>query len=670
MPAMHLPQLLLSPELLREMMSSERGEIISRKVGRELLYYLPAWIPDCYEELASLLGPLVEELRERLHSEGIDRNLVGEKRARGIPGRLREDAAAFGGLIAFYALIAGGDPADRDGLLEEGIALAQISGDLHQEAILRTLYAALPFTLIPDEKFEEYRKAIDVAVRADQYNLEMDLRFSLIELLLQFDRLEEFREELGKVARIADTHPDEAERRFLHYTLLVFEGDLRTTENKPLDAAILYQQALRNLPPERDIPDERAPLLFNLSNVLHLLGQSRQAITRLLDYVDVGLEDNRSAMVVRAYARIGEIYLEIGELEESQNAFDLARRYLPTVGLKNAEDNVLMRQLPLFLRMGEYENGIEAATRLLESPLLTASTQMAVRRNLGLLLEAKGELERAENVLREGFAMSGTNEYHSLSLGISFARVLQAGGKSAEAGEILRQIIWSRPFQQHEISLRADALELLAMIDEERGDLSSALVNLHHSIDLRREQNRTELEAVRHNAHDIVEQRLRESNELFDRKTRHRHERNLAEVLTALNTSRISFQSIRQDIVDNLNWLSPKQVQQVVEVIVRSISDPETLSRIEEVSTEVDAVEQLETIDESFFNHLDRRWPGLTLSQKQLCGMIRAGLTTEEIATLMQITRESVWTKRKRLRKKLKLDEEESLEKVIGAIDG
>ena len=48
--------------------------------------------------------------------------------------------------------------------------------------------------------------------------------------------------------------------------------------------------------------------------------------------------------------------------------------------------------------------------------------------------------------------------------------------------------------------------------------------------------------------------------------------------------------------------------------------------------------------------------------------MVRAGLQTSEIASLLGISTESVWTQRKRLRKRMGLGTEENLEEVIEGV--
>jgi len=72
-----------------------------------------------------------------------------------------------------------------------------------------------------------------------------------------------------------------------------------------------------------------------------------------------------------------------------------------------------------------------------------------------------------------------------------------------------------------------------------------------------------------------------------------------------------------------------------------------------------------ETIHKSFFTELRDRNPGLTQNDLQLCAYIKLNMGTKEIARLMNIAPESVNTHRYRLRKKLALSAEETLDDFI-----
>jgi tetratricopeptide (TPR) repeat protein/DNA-binding CsgD family transcriptional regulator len=73
-----------------------------------------------------------------------------------------------------------------------------------------------------------------------------------------------------------------------------------------------------------------------------------------------------------------------------------------------------------------------------------------------------------------------------------------------------------------------------------------------------------------------------------------------------------------------------------------------------------------ESVHKGFFTKLTRDFPNLTQNELKLCAYLRMNLSTKEIAQMLHISTESVTTKRYRLRKKLKLDNEENLVGFIG----
>jgi hypothetical protein len=75
-----------------------------------------------------------------------------------------------------------------------------------------------------------------------------------------------------------------------------------------------------------------------------------------------------------------------------------------------------------------------------------------------------------------------------------------------------------------------------------------------------------------------------------------------------------------------------------------------------------------ESIHKSFFEKLKKNDNRLTQNDLQLCAYIKLNLSTKEIASLMNITPESVNTHRYRLRKKLILETDITLDEYINSL--
>jgi phosphate/sulfate permease len=73
----------------------------------------------------------------------------------------------------------------------------------------------------------------------------------------------------------------------------------------------------------------------------------------------------------------------------------------------------------------------------------------------------------------------------------------------------------------------------------------------------------------------------------------------------------------------------------------------------------------IKELNNSFFQNLEKKYPGLSDNEKKLCSLLRLKLTSKEIASILNISPKSVEVNRYRLRKKLDLKKEEKLSKII-----
>ncbi len=73
----------------------------------------------------------------------------------------------------------------------------------------------------------------------------------------------------------------------------------------------------------------------------------------------------------------------------------------------------------------------------------------------------------------------------------------------------------------------------------------------------------------------------------------------------------------------------------------------------------------IKELNYSFFQNLEKNYPGLTDNEKKLCSLLRLKLTSKEIASIINISPKSVEVNRYRLRKKMNIGKDEKLTKVI-----
>jgi len=77
---------------------------------------------------------------------------------------------------------------------------------------------------------------------------------------------------------------------------------------------------------------------------------------------------------------------------------------------------------------------------------------------------------------------------------------------------------------------------------------------------------------------------------------------------------------------------------------------------------------QFGRLDKNFLSSLSRRHPDLSPNELKFCLLIKAGMGSKDIASLMNVTSAAIEKSRYRIRKKFELSPEEGLEKYIFAI--
>ncbi|MEM9260926.1 MAG: LuxR C-terminal-related transcriptional regulator, partial [Bacteroidota bacterium] len=77
---------------------------------------------------------------------------------------------------------------------------------------------------------------------------------------------------------------------------------------------------------------------------------------------------------------------------------------------------------------------------------------------------------------------------------------------------------------------------------------------------------------------------------------------------------------------------------------------------------------QMEELHQNFLTNLNARYPELTTYDLRLCAYLKSGLSTREIADLLNVLPSSVNVSRSRLRKKLQLGSKDDLYKFLNTI--
>jgi len=160
-------------------------------------------------------------------------------------------------------------------------------------------------------------------------------------------------------------------------------------------------------------------------------------------------------------------------------------------------------------------------------------------------------------------------------------------------------------------------------------------------------------ELLLENERQLFEKNLKEKELEIDFKNR---------TLTSYTLNQVSGNEFNQRILHKLeslqNSVSDKSANQNKKDISEIIRDIYHYSN-NHVSEEFKAY--FDSVHPTFFENILKANPGLTATELRLCGFLRLGLTTKEIAALTFREIRSVESARNRLRKKLELDLDENL---------
>ncbi|MCD8165464.1 MAG: hypothetical protein LUE93_04670 [Bacteroides sp.] len=161
----------------------------------------------------------------------------------------------------------------------------------------------------------------------------------------------------------------------------------------------------------------------------------------------------------------------------------------------------------------------------------------------------------------------------------------------------------------------------------------------------------------------VLERKKKEYHMKFLRMKVEENEKRLV-TLTMENVKRNGMlNEIRKEVTELAGMEDSIRLKQQANAIIRKIEGHLNDSQAQELFDEY-----FNTIYDGFFDRLMARYPHITRNDMRLCAYIRLNLNTKEIAAYMNITPASVEIARHRLRKKLELEKEESLQHHLSTL--
>lgn len=646
---------------LRELAREAHPGPAPERVARALRHRMPCLIESESKEIAALLADLIEAVPGRLHAPDSMPRAAAEPPVRSSPKREREVAADVAVLFTYAAAARNWAGADGMKLAADGIAWARRAGDDRQEALLWRGTAAGHLLGDEDDAAEiAHRRAVEIAGRSGSIEPVVAAMGGLCAMLAARRRLDDAEAVVNEALVLLRADP-ESEARVHYAWLMMNRGLIELYRAHEAQGIQTLREAQRWCGVGED-PRVQMAIMGHLGTVYLQLGQCRQSVecrrhvVRMADVV--GSDTTRG----RACLRLAEAHLRLKEPDRAEEMLACAWRSAKG-GPQELRLAIAGEQAVAASEAGDYERSLELCRRIIgeigegasgEPALFAHRTLAEIETRLGRRDEACRSYERAVEIARCGFPE------HARPLGIALARSLHASGRTAEAATLLDDI---EATGSPDLADRIGAVRLRGAIAEARGDIRDALDRERDAMALEREliERRTE-ESLR-NARIVAEADLLEREAELERTRRARLERELAETMVELRDRKQFERIVETHLNDALERVGGQDDPAAGALLREMLAQFHRQRDLPENSSAYGGI-----IDDEFLARLRARWPDLTRKQERLCGMLRAGMGSKEIALLIGVGADGVKAQRKRLRKKLGLAEEESLERILAAL--
>lgn len=654
---------LIRARQIREVMREAGAGFAPDFVARYLRHSFMEPTEDDAKEVASLLEGLAAAAAQRLHDAGIEP--AGDRTAprTKLSKRERESVANMSMLLAGLSIaltVTGNDPeALRTGY--EALAWSTLADDHEHRAIAwRVIAAAHERTARFDELEHACNRQIEAARASNSATRHLDAlthRLSMLVDMLRFDEASRLTAEAFDV--LSSTLPEQGRHPYYSYLRLV-EARIHGAGNN-LPEAIRSLREAQQWADSELYPVTRSLVMSQLGNIYLTLSQYRQCIECQLEVVQ--LADAIGSRVVRAwgYLRLADAHAALKEYDRATDLLAEADAFAPEIML-DLKLTIAGRRAELLLEGGRCDEAAELARRIIDA---IGDRPMPLRMILALLTlgEAEERAHRYEASVEYFRAATALADREIPGRGwrakLRLAEALTKLGRYDEATEALAEFADGAGIKPE---VQAAACRLQATIAEARGDIRAVLEYEREGFAIERMLLEGKAEQSLRNARVMAQIDLLERETELERERRRRLERELADAVVALGDRKRLVRTVEERLRTALT--RGGATEQTATAALR-----EALASLHaDAATKETQLHYLAGVEEEFYQRLRLRFPGLTRKQERLCGLLRAGLDSREIATLLELGSEGVKAQRKRLRKRLGLEQDESLELVMAGI--
>ncbi len=660
----HYKEALLSAARIRELIRAARGGFPADQVARAIRHCDAEPVEQDAAELASLLGGLADAARARLHEAGIEALPDEHGETTKLPKREREHASNLAVLhtALCMALLVSGRPESALEIGHEGLGWARTAGDYRQQAVLWCAIAAIHER---SGNYAAYDEALANELSAARASNDI---CQLANTLLH---------NAGHLSAFGQL---EAAERFLdEVTHLIEHSSLKNTP-QPFIAQIQLHRShihLGRSEHSRSIhllregllaidgtlfPLTRTSLLTRLGSVYLELSQYRQCIECQHEVVRLAGALGSDMIKAWGYLRLGDVHLHLKEYDRAEEAFGIAATCATNGGVELGLA-ISAKRAQLMLATDRFGEASDFAQTLLASVAVGSLPvrEMQLWMIQGRANEGAERLGDAERCFRKAIEIAEREfPQRALPARIRLAAVLHLQKRNDEAAALLETL---HAMPDLPPDLEAEACRLQAGIAESRGDLHTVLEHERRAFELERMLLERRGEQTLRNARVMAETDLLEREADLERERRLRLERELADAVMELSERRERAQNVENRLRTVLERATKSADRAVTSVLNETLVELRADAR-----ATGSPLHYLNRIDEDFQRRLREQYADLTPKQQRLCGLLRAGLQSKEIAALLGIGLDGLKAQRKRLRKRLGLAEEVSLEKMLAEL--
>lgn len=650
----------LSVQRLRERVRDARGGFAPDHVASALRYRYPRMIESDAAELATMLKGLIDNARERL----LDAGIVPLHNERATPPKLskreRDYVSNLATLMTFQCDALTHESAHDDAVVVgmEAVAWCRTAGDHHQQSIAwRVISSVYRASNRFDEQERAMRNAIDEARRSGVIDAIIATMNFLCAFLVIRGRVDEAEPINDEVLSLLESHP-EAER---HYAYALYDrGRIKIHRMNFVEGIRTFREALRRAEKSSDLR-ERGVILNALGSVYLRLGDYRQCIQYQHEVIRLAEKEGSDVLRGIGFHRLAEAHTALKEFDVAEEMLDKAE------ACRSAMAPVLMERI-VAIRIEIYTktDRLDEATALCMEILddidrCTVPVQIFINRSLGEIAMLKERYEEAEKHYRTALAIAEQKESpFTGGVRIQLAKLLHTLGRESEVLELLEA---GMAFEGNSREEEIEALRLRATVVEAQGELASAIEYERKAFEIERVLLERRAEESLRNARIIAETDLLEREAEIERERRRRVEHELADAVVELGDRKRKSTTLEERLRTALQSAEGVDAGSATKVLEEALRELRTQTRGHE-----SPLKYLSGVEDDFYRRLRERFPGLTSKQEQLCALLRAGLASKEIASLLGVEAEGLKTQRKRLRKRLGLGVDERLEVVLGEV--